>query len=86
MIHPRVIVWLLNVLNVVIHCTRDQGVPPRGGGVGALLNNSIKLTTRLMPVYVAESLESMELIITIVSISVRLVIVYRMPHSKESIN
>ena len=31
-----------------------------------------------MPVYAAESFESMELIITIVSISVRLVVIYRM--------
>ena len=56
----------------------------RGGGVGMLLNNSIKLATRLMPVYAAESLESMELIITIVSILVRLVVIYRMPPSKEN--
>ena len=56
----------------------------RGGGVGVMLNNSIKLTTRLMPVYAAESFESMELIITIVSISIRLVIIYRMPPSKEN--
>ena len=37
-----------------------------------------------MPVYAAESFESMELIITIVSISIRLVIIYRMPPSKEN--
>ena len=49
-----------------------------------MLNNSIELTTRLMPVYAAESFESMELIITIVLISIRLVIIYRMPPSKEN--
>ena len=37
-----------------------------------------------MVVYAAESFESMELIITIISISVRLVVIYRMPPSKEN--
>ena len=35
-----------------------------------------------MPIYAAESLESMELIITIISISVMLVVIYRIPPSK----
>ena len=43
-----------------------------------------KKNTRLMVVYAAESFESMELIITIISISVRLVVIYRMPPSKEN--
>ena len=37
-----------------------------------------------MPVYAAESFEGIELIITIVSISVRLVVIYRIPPSKEN--
>ena len=38
-----------------------------------------------MPVYAAESFEIyMELIITVISISVRLVVIYRMPLSKEN--
>ncbi len=64
------------------HIPRSSG--RRGGGVGVLINNSIKLTSHLEPVNVAESFESMEMIITIVSISVRLVVIYRMPPSKQN--
>ena len=61
-----------------------RGSGCRGRGVGVLLNTSIKLTTRLMPVYAAKSFESMELIITIASILFRLVVIHRIPLSKEN--
>ena len=54
------------------HVPRSNG--RRGGGVGVLTNNSIKMTSGLQPVNVAQSFESMEITITIVSISTRLII------------
>ena len=50
----------------VHHVPRSSG--RRGGGVGVLTNNSIKMTSCLQPVNVAQSFESMEIIITIVSV------------------
>ena len=44
----------------------------------------VKLVTRLEPINNAVSFESMEMIITIVSISIRLVVIYRMPPSKKN--
>ena len=64
------------------HVPRSSG--RRGGGVGVLNNNSIKITSCLQPVNVAQSFESMEIIITIVSISIRLIVIYRMPPSKQN--
>ena len=55
-----------------------------GGGVGVLINDRVKLVTRLETVNSAVSFESMEMIITIVSISIRLVVIYRMPPSKNN--
>ena len=50
------------------------------GGVGILLNNRIKLVTRLVHVNTSiSSFESIEAVITICSISIRLAIIYRMP-------
>ena len=46
-----------------------------GGGVGVFINDKVKLVTRLQTGYSVVSFESMEMIITIVSISVRLVII-----------
>ena len=46
-----------------------------GGGVGVLINDRVKLET----VNSAVSFKNMEMIITIVSISIRLVVIYRMP-------
>ena len=54
-----------------------------GGGVG-VINDRVKLVTRLETVNSAVSFESMEMIITIVSISIRLVVIYRMPPSKKN--
>ena len=48
------------------HVPRSSG--QRGGGVSVLTNNSVKMTSCLQPVNVAQSFESMEIIITIVSI------------------
>ena len=42
------------------------------------------MTSCLQPVNVAQSFESMEVIITIVSISIRLIVIYRMPPSKQN--
>ena len=64
------------------HVPRNSG--RTGGGVGVLINDRVKLVTRLEPINNAVSLESMEMIITIVSISIRLVVIYRMPPSKKN--
>ena len=64
------------------HVPRNSG--RTGGGVGVLINNRVKLVTRLEPINNAVSFESMEMIITIVSISIRLVVIYRMPPSKKN--
>ena len=63
------------------HVPRNSGCT--GGGVCVLINDRVKLVTRLEPINKAVSLESMEMIITIVSISIRLVVIYRMPPSKK---
>ena len=55
-----------------------------GGGVGVLINDRVKLVTRLEPINNAVSFESIEMIITIVSISIQLVVIYRMPPSKKN--
>ena len=64
------------------HVPRNSG--RTGGGVGILINDRVKLITRLEPINNAVSFESMEMIITIVSISIRLVVIYRMPPSKKN--
>ena len=64
------------------HVHRNSG--STGGGVGVLINDRIKLVTRLETVTSAVSFESMEMIITIVSISIRLVVIDRMPPSKKN--
>ena len=64
------------------HVTRNSG--STGGGVSVLINNKVKLVTRLETVNSALSFESMEMIIKIVSISIRQVVIYRMPPSKKN--
>ena len=59
------------------HVPRNSG--STGGGVGVLINDRVKLVTRLETVNSAVSFESMEMIITIVSISIRVVVIYRLP-------
>ena len=55
-----------------------------GGGVGVIIKDRVILVTRLEPINNAVSFESMEMIIPIVSISIRLVVIYRMPPSKKN--
>ena len=62
------------------HVPRNSG--RTGGGVGLLINDRVKLVTRLEPINNAVSFESMEMLITIVSI--RLVVIYRMLPSKRN--
>ena len=52
-----------------------------GGGVGVLINDIVKLVTRLETVNSVVSFESRVMIITI---SIRLVVIYRMPPSKKN--
>ena len=55
----------------------------RGGGVGILVNNAIKVTFR--QIHVSPQITSFEFIdavLTISSISLRLIVIYRMPPSK----
>ena len=61
---------------------RPQNSGRKGGGVGVLIESSIKLCTRQVHVKPAiSSLESMEFVITVCSVSIRLVVIYRMPTS-----
>ena len=72
--------WLSNeevnnrrvVMECSIHSFTLHHVPQNsgrtGGGVGVLINDRVKLVTRLEPINKAVSFESMEMIITIVSI------------------
>ena len=62
------------------HVPMNSGIT--GCGVGVLINDRVKLVTQLEVVNSAVSFESMEMIITIVSMSIRLVVIYRMPPSK----
>ena len=64
------------------HVSRNSG--HTSGGVGVIINDRVKLVTRLEPINNAVSFESMEMIITIVSISIRLVVINRMPPSKKN--
>ena len=88
--------WLsneeVNNRRVVMECSTHgftlhhvpQNSGRTGGGVGVLINDRVKLVTRLEPINNAVSFESMEMIITIVSISIRLVVIYQMPPSKKN--
>ena len=91
--------WLSNVetnnATVVNYCMeqgynlhyRPRSDRRRGGVVGVLVSNRIKLTTRQVSVDPkVASFEHMELVITVSSITIRLVIIYRMPRSKGAEN
>ena len=55
----------------------------RGGGVGIMVNNAIKVTFRRIHVsHQITSFKLMEAVLTIRSISLRLIVIYRMPPSK----
>ena len=62
------------------HVPRNSG--RTGGGVCVLINDRVKLVTRLEPINNAVSIESMGMIITIISISIQ-VIIHRMPPEKK---
>ena len=91
--------WLSNVetnnATVVNYCMergytlhhRPRSDGRRGGGVGVLVSNGIKLTTRQVSVDPkVASFEHMELVITVSSITIRLITIYRMPRSKGAVN
>ena len=68
---------------ILHHIPRSSG--RKGGGVGILLSNHIKLVTRLVHVNSnISSFESNEAVITVCSISIRLAIIYRMPPCKAN--
>ena len=55
----------------------------RGGGVGRLMNNAIKVTFRRIHVSPQiTSFELMEAVLIICSISLHLIVIYRMPPTK----
>ena len=63
------------------HSPRDNG--HRGGGVGVLISDRMNSTIRHIPGSAKiASFEYMELVIAIGSVSLRLVVIYRMPPSK----
>ena len=64
------------------HVPRNSG--STGGGVGVLINDREKLVTCLEPINNAVLFESMDMIVAIVSISIRLVVIYRMPPLKKN--
>ena len=66
---------------ILHHVPRSSG--RKGGGVGILLNNRIKIVTRLVHVNTnISSFKSIEAVITVYSISICLSIIYRMPPSR----
>ena len=73
--------FYVNVATTLHHSPRTFG--RRGGGVGILVNNTIKVTFRRIHVNPQiTSFELMEAVLTICSISLRLIVIYRMPPSK----
>ena len=64
------------------YCPRYTG--RRGGGVGVIINNRIKHQSRTVHAKLEiTSFESIELVITIGSITIRLSVIYRMPPVKS---
>ena len=63
------------------HSPRTSG--RRGGGVDLLVSNAINVTFKRIHVSpLITSFELMEAVFTISSVSIRLIVIYRMPHSK----
>ena len=57
----------------------------RGGVVGVFINNQINIKSRMIGVnHEITSFKSMELVITVGSITIRLSIIYRMPPVKSN--
>ena len=68
--------------NGLLHRPRNTG--KRGGGVGVLINNQINVKLRMIGVNPEiTSFESMEVVITAGSITIRLSVIYRMPPVKS---
>ena len=66
----------------LLHRPRNTG--RRGGGVGVLINNQINVKSRMIGVNPEiTSFESMEVVITVGSITIRLSVIYRMPPVKS---
>ena len=63
---------------------RPRNTGRRGGGVGVLINNQINVKSRMIGVNPEiTSFESMEVVITVGSITIRLSVIYRMPPVKS---
>ena len=63
------------------HSPRTSG--RRGGGVGLLVSNAIKVNFKRIHVsFLVTSFELMETVLTIFSVSPRLIVIYRMPPPK----
>ena len=72
----------LNNGYTLLHRPRNTG--RRGGGVGVLINNQINVKSRMIDVNPEiTSFESMEVVITAGSITIRLSVIYRMPPVKS---
>ena len=72
----------LNNGYTLLHRPRNTG--RRGGGVGVLINNQINVKSRMIGVNPEiTSFESMEIVITAGSITIRLSVIYRMPPVKS---
>ena len=72
----------LNNGYILLHRPRNTG--RRGGGVGVLINNQINVKSRMISVNPEiTSFESMEVVITAGSITIRLSVIYRMPPVKS---
>ena len=72
----------LNNGYTLLHSPRNTG--SRGGGVGVLINNRINVKSRMIGVNPEiTSFESMEVVITVGSITIRLSVIYRMPPVKS---
>ena len=69
----------LNIGYTLQHRSRNTG--RRGGGVGVLINNQINVKSRMIGVNpeITTSFESMEVVITVGSIPIRLSVIYCMP-------
>ena len=65
---------------------RPRNTGRRGGGVGVLINNRIKHQSRILhDKPEITSFESIELVITVSSVTIRLSVIYRMPPVKYKI-
>ena len=87
MLKQTMLLWLIIAWSKAIPYIIVRDLTVGEGGVGVLFSNRIKLTTWQVSVdpKVAK-FEHMELVITVSSITIRLVTIYRMPRSKRAVN